>query len=236
MAQLAGLLLASGVAGEALPPAPKEYFNDYAHVTDAATARRLNDGLEQFEKETSSQLLVAVYPKMETDSSLEDFTVRVSQAWKAGQKGKDNGAILFVFVQDRRVRVEVGYGLEGVLTDAMCKRVIEEQITPRFKQGDYSGGLSQGTLALMQAAKGEYKGTGRTATGNRGRRQVMGALPVILFFLFVIVASIAGRRLRGDRCGDGNLFPVDYCRHGMLDNPRRGRGQGCGAAGVEIRQ
>ena len=194
LAPLAGLLLASGLAGEALPPAPKEYFNDYAHLTDADTARRLNRALEQFEKETSSQLVVAVFPKLEAGAALEDFTVRVFQAWKPGQKGKDNGAILFVFAQDHKVRVEVGYGLEGALTDAMCKRVIEEQITPRFRQGDFRGGLTQGTLALMQAAKGEYKGTGRTVAGNRSRRPGMGALPVVLFFLFVVVASIAGRR------------------------------------------
>ena len=85
-------------AAEVIPPVPKEYFNDYAKVVSPATAQRVEQTLENFEQQTSSQILVAIYPKMQTDSSIEDYTVRVFQAWKPGQKDKNNGAVLFVFV------------------------------------------------------------------------------------------------------------------------------------------
>jgi uncharacterized protein len=187
-----GVLTGIMPAGEVIPPAPQAYFNDYAQVTSGDTASRMNSALEQFEKDTSIQLVVAVYPKLTTDSAMEDFTVRVFQAWKVGQKSKNNGAVLFVFTQDRKVRIETGYGLEGALPDILCKRVIEEQITPHFRQGDYNGGLVAGTMALMQAAKGEYKGTGITA-GESHRQK--GFLWPFLVFLFVFIAiAILGRR------------------------------------------
>lgn len=187
-----GVLAGGGQAGEVIPPAPQAYFNDYAQVTSGDTVSRMNRALEQFEKDTSIQLVVAVFPKLTTDSSLEDFTVRVFQAWKVGQKGQDNGAVLFVFTQDRKVRIETGYGLEGVLPDILCKRVIEEQIAPHFRQGDYNGGLVAGTMALMQAAQGEYKGTGKTADGSK--RQKGFPWPFLVFFFVFMALSMLGRR------------------------------------------
>src|SRR5262249_6327428 len=145
---------------EVIPPAPGQYFNDYAHVASTAVAARLNKTLEDFERQTSDQILVAVYPKMESDSSIEDYTVRAAQSWKVGQKGKDNGAVLFVFVQDRRMFIQVGYGLEGALPDALAKRIIETEIKPRFRAGDFDGGLNAGVTAILSAVRGEYKGTG----------------------------------------------------------------------------
>src|SRR5437867_1830799 len=115
-------------AAEVLPPPPSQYFNDYAHVVSSSTAAELNRKLEDFERATSSQIIVAVFPKMQSDSSVEDYTVRVAQSWRVGQKGKDNGAVLFVFVQDRKMYLQVGYGLEGALPDALAKRIIENEI------------------------------------------------------------------------------------------------------------
>jgi uncharacterized protein len=93
----------SAAAAEVIPPRPAQYFNDYAHLVSPAVATELNRQLEQFERDTSSQILVAVYPKMESDSSIEDYAVRVAQSWGVGQKGKDNGAVLFVFIQDHKM-------------------------------------------------------------------------------------------------------------------------------------
>ena len=172
-------------AAERLPPPPTRYFSDYAHVVSGDVALKLNQKLENFEKDTSSQIVVAVFDKLPPDAALEDFTVRTFKAWKVGQKGKDNGAVLFLFVQDRKMRVEVGYGLEGALPDAICKRIIDEQIAPRFRQGDYAGGLTAGVDSLLQAARGEYKGTGRTA--NSAGDVVSRHLPVVIFIIIVIV-------------------------------------------------
>src|SRR6185295_9696923 len=116
------------------------YFTDEAHVVSPATAERLNKRLEDFERETSNQILAVVYPKMETDSSIEDYTVRLAQSWHVGQKDRDNGAVLFVFVQDRKMFIQTGYGLEGALPDATAFDITEYVIKPRFKSSDYEGG------------------------------------------------------------------------------------------------
>ncbi|MDE3084624.1 MAG: TPM domain-containing protein, partial [Verrucomicrobiota bacterium] len=102
-------------AAEVIPPPPAHYFNDYANVVSPSTAADLDAQLTQFERDTSNQIVVAIYPHMQSDSSIEDYTVRVAQSWHVGQKVHDNGAVLFVFVQDRRMYIQVGYGLEGAL-------------------------------------------------------------------------------------------------------------------------
>src|SRR5579871_1889955 len=119
-------------AAEVIPPKPARYFNDYASVTRPDTANRLNQSLEQFERDSSCQIVVVVFPRMQTDSAMEDYTVRVFRAWDVGQKDKNNGAVLFVFVQDHKLRIATGYGLEGAMPDAICKRIIDDEITPRF--------------------------------------------------------------------------------------------------------
>jgi uncharacterized protein len=188
------LLACSRINGaEQLPPAPPRYFNDYAGVVSSATAAGLNERLERFEKESSSQIVVAVFDKLPPNSALEDFTVRTFQTWRVGQKGKDNGAVLFVFVKDRQMRIEVGYGLEGKIPDLIAKRIIAEQIAPRFRNGDYDGGLTAGVTALIQAAQGEYKGTGRT---NAQKPTLLRNLPWILFVIIILI-SIFGRSRRG---------------------------------------
>ena len=179
-------------AAEKLPPPPARYFNDYAHVVSGDVASKLDQKLEDFEKATSSQIVVAVFDKLPANAALEDFTVRSAQSWRVGGKTKDNGAVLFVFVQDHKMRIEVGYGLEGALPDSICKRIIDEQIAPRFRQGDYAGGLTAGVDSLMQAARGEYKGTGRTA--NSQRAQFVRYLPLIVLLGFFLLFVISRRR------------------------------------------
>src|SRR5438876_2689136 len=111
LAALAFALLAtSSHAAEVIPPKPDRYFNDYAGVVSKEAAYRFNEQLAQFERETSNQVWVVVYPKMQSDSSIEDYTYRVKDAWKVGQKGLNNGVVLFVFVNDRKMYIQVGYG------------------------------------------------------------------------------------------------------------------------------
>jgi uncharacterized protein len=183
-------------AAEVIPPAPKQYFNDFARVVSPATANRLNQTLEDFERKTSSQILVTVYPKMQSDSSIEDYTVRVAQSWKVGQKGKDNSAVLFVFVQDRKMFLQVGYGLEGALPDAIAKRIIETEIKPRFRNGDYDSGLSAGVASILAATRGEYKGTGATAA-EHGQGAISGGTLLFLVIVGIFALLILGRLFRG---------------------------------------
>jgi uncharacterized protein len=186
------------VADEVIPPAPARYFNDYAQVLNTATADQLNTQLEAFERSTGNQVLVAIYPKMQSDSSIDDYTIRVARSWEAGQKEKNNGAVLFVFIADRKMFIQVGYGLEGALPDAICKQITEYEIKPRFKEGDYAGGLTAGVNAILAATRHEYKGTG-TTVDERKHRQT-GAYPGMMVWLFpglfilLLILSRSSRR------------------------------------------
>jgi uncharacterized protein len=181
-------------AAEVMPPAPRDHFNDYARIVRPETARLLNTELTQFERDTSNQLVVAIFPKLQSGSSIEDYTFRVKQAWGVGQKGQDNGAVLFIFSQDRKLYIQVGYGLEGALPDALCKRIIENEITPRFRQGDFDGGVRAGTRALMAAARGEYKGTGRTVADRRGKSDFGPVAAIAVFLVLTFIVLRFGRR------------------------------------------
>lgn len=201
------LLLANAVFGaEVIPPRPAAYFNDYAGVVNAQTAGQLNRQLEQFERDTSNQIVVAVFPKMQSDSSIEDYTVRVARAWQVGRKANNNGAVLFVFIQDHKMFIQTGYGLEGALPDVLCKQIIDNEIAPRFKQGDYSGGLAAGVNALMAAARGEYKGTGHTVN-----EKTAGGSMITLVLLFILLMWLINKTggtgySRSGRWGGGGFF------------------------------
>ena len=135
-------------------PALRGRINDYAGVLGAEKAQALENLLGAFEKETGHQITVLTIPSLEGDA-LEAFSFRVAEAWKVGQKGFDNGAILLVVQNERKLRIEVGYGLEGVLPDAIASRIIGEVIVPRFRANDYSGGIEAGVKAILQVTKGE---------------------------------------------------------------------------------
>lgn len=230
---LLALALAIGVrAAETIPPAPQNHFNDYAGVVAPAAAQLLNAELAQFERETSNQILVAVYPKMQSDSSIEDYTVRVAQAWRAGQAQRDNGAVLFVFTQDRALYIQVGYGLEGALPDALCKRIIEDEIVPRFRAGDTTAGLAAGVHAMIAAAKGEYAGTGRTvreSAQGRGHGPRAG-LWVVLFVLMMLAFSFRAAR-RGTIYGRGGRRSIWLGRPGGFGGWGGGGGGRWGGGG-----
>jgi uncharacterized protein len=157
------VLMPAGLRAGDVPAKPDRYFNDYANVVDAATADQFNTQLEDFERQTSNQIVVAIYPKLQTDDSLDDYCYRTFQAWHVGQKKLDNGAVLFVFVDDHKMRIQTGYGLEGALPDVTCVRILDDEMAPYFKQDKYEEGLRAGINAMIAATKGEYKGTGETA-------------------------------------------------------------------------
>ena len=120
----AGLVSLS--AAEVMPPRPRNHFNDYARVVSGNVAQQLDQRLADFERETSDQVVVAVFKKMQTDSSLDDYAYRIFHQWQIGLKDKNNGVVLFVFIEDRKMRIQTGYGLEGALPDALAKQIIED--------------------------------------------------------------------------------------------------------------
>ena len=186
-------------ATEVMPPKPAHHFNDYAHVVSLQVANELNSKLEQFERDTSNQLVVAIFPTMQTDSSMEDYCQRIFEAWGVGLQYKNNGAVLFIFVKEHKMRIQTGYGLEGMLPDITCERIIEDEIAPHLKQGDFDGGLTVGVNAMIAATKGEYKGTGQTVAE---RKRHSGGPWWMFFFnhlylMFIILVILSHLRRRG---------------------------------------
>jgi uncharacterized protein len=177
-----------------VPEKPQRYVTDRAGIFGSGQLDALNLKLEVFERDTSDQVIVWVDKKVPEGFTLEDFTVRAAQKWGVGQKKLDNGVILFVFTEDRKMRIEVGYGLEGALPDATAHRIQEEEILPRFRSGDYVSGIQAGTDAIMAAIKGEYKGSGSTVNDRERRRgndigQFGTCLILLVFFVLPILFS-----------------------------------------------
>jgi uncharacterized protein len=181
-------------AAEVLPSKPEAYFNDYAGVVSKEAASRFNQELAQFERETSNQVVVAVFPKMESEDDVAAYTQRVAQSWGVGQRDKRNGVVLFVFTQDRKMYIQVGYGLEGALPDLTGFDITEYRIKPHFRNNDYEGGLAEGIDSIFKAIRGEYKGTGKTDLEKRGTARP--GFNVALFFFFVVALMIISRLMR----------------------------------------
>lgn len=210
------LLPASG----ALPPKPDKYVEDAAGVLSPQAEAALNSKLDQFERGTSCQVLVATFPEVPADYQMEDFTQRTAEAWGVGQKQGDNGAVLFLFPGSRKLRIEVGYGLEGAVPDALAKRIIEREIVPSFRAGDFDGGVTRGVDAILAAAKGEYSGTGHTVADQQGRTVDEGIpLPVPLIILvFMLLLIMSATRNRGTYFGPGGRQSVWFPDSGRSDS------------------
>ena len=170
-APLAAVLLALALcAGQALAldvPRLTGRVNDNAGMLSKEAVSRLDATLADFQRTDSTQLVVLTIPSLQGEP-LEDYAVKVAQAWGIGQKGKDNGVLLLVSKGDRKVRIEVGYGLEGRLTDALTGRIIDHAIVPAFKAGRFDAGIEAGVAAIIEGAHGEYQAVpgGDKASGH----------------------------------------------------------------------
>lgn len=184
------LCVASPKTAHALEvPQYQGYVTDLAGMISPAERQRLEQTLLAFEQSDSTQIAVLTIPSLEGDS-LEDFSIRTVDAWKIGQKGKDNGVLLLVSKNDRKIRIEVGRGLEGVLTDLLAGRIVDRIISPRFKAGQLDQGFEAGISAIISASRGEYKGTGNSRRATRKDEQ--SSLFNYLIF-FAILVGFLGR-------------------------------------------
>ena len=152
----------SAAAPSLVPAVPQRYVLDEAAVLTPEGESSLNARLERYERETSTQILIALLPKLPEGAALEDFCVKVFDAWKPGKARIDNGLIIFAFIDSHRLWIQTGYGVEAKMPDSVCRRVIDLAIAPEFKKANYAGGLSAGLDAIEAALRGEYQGTGRT--------------------------------------------------------------------------
>jgi uncharacterized protein len=146
---------------------------------------------------------------MQSDSDIADYTQRVAQAWGVGQKERRNGVVLFVFIQDRKMFIQVGYGLEGALPDATAFDITERHIKPLFRTGNYAAGLATGIDLICKAIRGEYKGSGKTVAESHG---VTGALsnflPFIVFIIVLMLLSRLFRKMGGYGYSSGRGGPI----------------------------
>ena len=184
-----GALTPAVVNAETMPAAPRAYFNDYTGQIPAQLSQALNQRLQGYERESSNQLLVAIYDRMDSTSSVQDYTYRVAESWRVGQSDRNNGAVLFVFLGDREMFIQVGYGLEGALPDALAKRIIEESIIPYFRTGDIAQGMAAGVDAMIAATQGEYTGSGRANGDARRSNGRSTSVFEIIFILIIVVLS-----------------------------------------------
>ncbi|MFZ4717538.1 MAG: TPM domain-containing protein [Chthoniobacterales bacterium] len=215
--------------GETLPPAPRQYVTDEAGVIAPGLLAQLNQRLGAFEKATSTQIVAVVYPKLPEGAALDDYAQRLYSAWKIGTKKNSNGVLMLVFVQDRKMRIQTGYGLEGAMPDALCSRIIRETMAPAFRDGKYGAGLASGISAVMQATKGEYKGTGRKS--DKPMTLLDFLFSPLGFFLLVMIVLVVINRNRRD-VGRGDISPGAAAATGFfLGGMGGGGGSGGGDSG-----
>ncbi len=179
-------------------PQLRGHVNDYANLLPPGEAQALEQELASFERSDSTQIVVLTIPTL-GEENLEEFSIRVAEAWKVGQKGLDNGAILLVAKQERKIRIEVGRGLEGKLTDLVSGRIIRGDIAPRFKAGDFAGGIRAGVEAIMAVVKGEYHAQPRDL--RQSRRSVPPVFTLLIFLLVACVFFGAMSRVLGGLAG-----------------------------------
>jgi uncharacterized protein len=184
-------------------PQLKGRVNDYAGILSAPARKHLDAVLADLEQTDSTQIVVLTLPSLEGEN-LEQFSIRVAETWKIGQKGLDNGAILLVALKERKIRIEVGYGLEGRLTDLVAGRIIRNVIVPRFKTGNFDQGIAAGVAAMIGVVRGEYE----PPQTSRGREKPAGGrhsafIPLLAFLFFI---NVLGRVRRGVGAAAGGIL------------------------------
>ena len=186
-------------AQDELPEKPISWVSDYTNLLSTDQQSILNNKLDRLEKATSTQIFLAIFDKIPESYYLEDFTVKLYEKWRPGRKNENNGVLIVLFTGDRQIRIEAGYGLEGVLTDLQASRVIEDVMKPEFKKGDYFTGLNNGIDVIISAVRGEYtipiKGKSRSKSTN------WFSLMVIFFIIISILRRFGGRGTTVSRKG-----------------------------------
>ena len=174
-----------------VPPTPSEYLTDYAQVIGPQQEASIDERLAGLEKSTGHQVIAVFFPSLDGEP-LEDFTIRCAERWKVGRKGLDDGVIFFAFVRDRRMRLEVGYGLEEKIPDALAIQLLDGVVRPSFAAGDFAGGV----LALVETLDGIFRGEApSTPTRRTGTRPGI-PLVVAIVILILLMRAMGGSRRR----------------------------------------
>ncbi|KAA3634924.1 MAG: TPM domain-containing protein [Bacteroidetes bacterium] len=210
------LLLTIGLfAQKQIPNRTSNAVNDFAGLLSVNEQRNLEQKLRQYQRETSTAIVIVSENSLQGEDEF-DYSNRLAQAWGIGTGENDNGILIYIAQQERRIRIQTGYGAEGFLPDAMAKRIIDNIITPYFRQGNYYGGLDRATSAIMDLGRGEYDND-----EYNEKRKAQGGSSAMYIFIFLIVMIILFSMIGGgddDDDDDGG-----YYRGGRYDDHHRRR-------------
>lgn len=206
------------------PPNPPKLVNDYANILTADQKQALETKLYQFDDSTSNQVTVVIVPRLD-GRDVADAAIEIGRSWGVGGKKNNNGVVLLISVEDRKLNISPGYGLEKTLPDLTCQQIIKNIIVPNFKGNDYYRGIDEGTDAIIQATKGEFKAPENY--NKRGRSSGLGKIIFIIIIVIVFLAITSG--------GGGGSFmsrrgAMPFILGSLLGGGGRG-GEGFGGGG-----
>lgn len=202
-----------------LPPRSNTLVTDFTNTLSASDKQQLEQKLVAFNDSTSTQIAVVIM-KSVGDYDINDYGQKLGRAWGIGQKGKNNGILVLVAMGDHKVSIQTGYGAEGALPDVITHQIIRNDITPRFKAGDYYGGLNAATNDIIKYTKGEYKADKKT----QGSKGGSGSIAILVIIVIVILIVIFRNRGGGGQIIDsrGGASPFWWLLGGAI----LGRGSG----------
>lgn len=202
-------------------PVLKNYANDQTNTLNSSELYTLESKLKSFDDSTSNQVVFLMMNTLD-GYSLESFCYETATKNQIGSKKNNNGVLFFVAKDDRKMRIEVGYGLEGALPDALASSILRNEVRPYFKSGDYYAGVSAGLEAIILATKGEYKGEPK----SKGKGKGTGIPFIFIVIIFIIIAALGGK---GGKGGGGGLLPL-LILSSMGGSGRRSGGFGGGSS------
>jgi uncharacterized protein len=226
-----GLLIASLFSANIFAlslPKPEGFVSDLAGIMDAQTKESISAVLSELESKTSCEIAVVTVKTIGNDT-IENAAVTLFKEWGIGKKGQDNGVLILVAVDDRKVKIEVGYGLEGVLPDGLCGQILDDYVVPEFKNGNYPSGISRGAFAVASVIA---KDKGVTLTGSMpvSTAPKRSTNPVIIFYIIILIFTFVSSIIRALRRGKGGRYGGGF-GGGYMGGGYSGGGSGGGFGG-----
>ncbi|MCD8742563.1 TPM domain-containing protein [Mucilaginibacter roseus] len=219
--------------GQELPPKSTTLVTDYTNTLSAEDKQRLEDKLVAFDDSTSTQIAIVMMRSV-GEYDIGEYAIKLGRAWGIGQKDKNNGVLILVAKDDRKLTIQTGYGVEGALPDAVTRQIRENDINPRFREGDFYGGLNAGVDQIIKYTKGEYKAEAKPKKRDKGGSGAGVLIGIIVTVIIVIIISRRGGGGGGGRIIDrrGGADPFWWFLAGnMLGNSGRGGGGWGGFSG-----
>lgn len=221
-------VFAQDIPDKDIPARPNALVSDYANVLGDANRQMLERKLDDYNDSTSTQIAVVLIRSL-GGYDIDNYGTALGRKWAIGQKGKNNGLLILAAIDDRKVTIQTGYGMEGSIPDAITNQIINEDIKPHFRQQDYYGGLDQATTDIIKYAKGEYKGNPKHHNGGGSGAGII-IFIIIIFILIIIFRNRGGGgQIIGGR---GGASPFWWFIAGdMLGSSGRGGGGWGGFSG-----